>query len=344
MSGSPLPLAMAGIDQRIAPLDLLASLAGDATALPHIRSRCAGVVALATCHRRELYLEGVAGSEVRSLFARWAGGGESVVVVREGAAAVEHLLRVAAGLESAVLGEDQILGQVRAAYRQACAGRLAGPLLHRAFHAAFRTGKRVRSETDLGGGGRSLAGSAVALLGRRLGGLEAATVLVLGAGEMASLAATRLRARGAGGIVVCSRTFSRAAALAAQVGGQALPWEWREQALSAADGVIAAVSAPAPVLSAAALRSAAQRGRLVAVDLGLPRNLEPPAETMPGLEVIDLDAMRTLLASHAAQRRGAVAQAEGIVAVELAAYTAWLASRRESDVHSPTCCRQPAVG
>jgi len=338
-------LAMVGVDQRIAPVEALAALRGDPRELAAIRARCGGVVALSTCHRRELYLEGAPPAALKPLFFQWAKGESALSpVIRCGESAIQHLLRVAAGLESAVLGEDQILGQVRAAYREACAGALAGPLLHRLFHAAFRAGKRVRSETELGGGGRSLAGSAVNVVERRLGGLAGATVLVLGAGEMASLAAARLHDRGAGRILVCSRTLAHAAQLAAATGGEAMPWEWREQALARADAAICAVSAPEPVIAAPALLAATAGRQFVAVDLGLPPNVARPALMPPGVEVIDLDGMRARLAGQASRRAGAVAAAEVIVAEEAATLQLWLASRARGDVHSRPCCRRPAAG
>lgn len=341
--GEPL-LAMVGVDHRIAPVEVLAALGGDPRELAAIRARCGGVVALSTCHRRELYLEGAPAAALKPLFFQWVKGESEVnPVIRCGEGAVEHLLRVAAGLESAVLGEDQILAQVRAAYRDACAGALAGPLLHRLFHAAFRAGKRVRSETELASGGRSLAGSAVNVVERRLGGLAGATVLVLGAGEMASIAAARLHDRGTGRILVCSRTHAHAAHLAAAAGADALPWEWREQALGRADAAICAVSAPAPVITAPALLAAVAGRRFVAVDLGLPANLPRPAVMPPGVEVIDLDGMRDRLARQASSRAAAVAAAEGIVAEETAALQLWLASRARGDVHSRLCCRRPAA-
>lgn len=339
------PVAMVGIDHHVAGVDLLARACGQARELPAIRALSGGVVAVSTCHRRELYLEGVAPAGLSMLAERWLGAeAAGWAVVRRGYEAVVHLLRVGAGLESVVLGEDQILGQLRSAYREACAGSLAGPVLHRLFHAAFRTGKRVRSETELGSGGRSLAGTAVNLIERRLGGLDCAAVLVLGAGEMATVAAGRLRDRGAGRIVISSRTLARAEALAAAVGGDAVPWEWREQAVAAADAVVSAVSSPNPVISAAALGALATGRRRVVVDLGLPRNVEGLRELPAGVELIDLDGLRAHLASSAARRADAVAAAEAIVAEEANVFAAWLASRAAGDVHSRLCCRRGAVG
>ena len=336
---------MVGVDQRIAPVDVLAALPGDPRELPAIRALGGGVVALTTCHRRELYLEGVPAPAVKLLFSRWLGSNDECPgVVRCGSAAVEHLLRVAAGLESAVLGEDEILSQVRTAYREACAGALAGPLLHRLFHAAFRTGKRVRRETALGSGGRSLAGVAVNLVERRLGRLAGATVMVLGAGRMASIAAARLRDRGTGRILVCSRTHGHADKLAAAVGGDALPWEWRGVGLARADAAICAVSSPAPVITVEAFLAGVTGRRFIAVDLGLPRNLPLSSALPAGVELLDLDVIRGCLARHAAARTAAVAAAERIVAEEAATFGVWLASRARGDVHSRACYRRPAAG
>jgi len=308
--------------------------AGGAGLGPVLAAGAAGAVAVVTCHRVELYLEGCPAVRAPELLRAWGGAaaGRLVdageVVVLAGEAAGRHLLRVAAGLEAAVLGDDQVLGQVREAYAAACRARAAGPLVHRLFHAAFRAGKRVRSETGLGRGGRSLAGVAAAEIGRRLGGLRGRSVLVLGAGEMASLTARRLARRGVGRIVVSNRTSERARALAARVGGEAVPWSWRVAALSAADAVVVGTAARGPVLAAAELAAAARRrGRLVAVDLSMPRNLERPAGQVPGLEVLDLEALAGCLDGERRRREGEVRRAERIVEEELSAWLAWVSER-----------------
>ncbi|HSK09896.1 MAG TPA: glutamyl-tRNA reductase [Vicinamibacterales bacterium] len=320
-----------GVDRRHAGIDRLAELhaarRGDVTAVPLPAG--AAAVALATCHRLELYLEGTSVEEAVAAFRGWFTGSAAAAppTCRAGASAGRHLMRVTAGLESAVLGEDQILTQVRLAYRAACTAGSSGPLLHRLFHAAFRTGRRVRGETALAGGTRSLAGAAVAMLHRTLGGLRGRTVLVLGAGEMAGLAARGAAGRGVGRLIVANRSAERGAALAAAVGGEAAPWEWRSGLLSTVDGVISAVRADAPVMDAASLRRAVASGRrLVIADLGVPRNVEPVA--VPGIDRFDVESLADVVHEEGQRRAEAVCAAESVVEQELEGWLAWSGSRQ----------------
>lgn len=326
-----------GVDHRRLALDALERLHGarrNGAVDAELRGMCAGHVGLATCHRLELYVEAptVAAAE---LFRRWIGIelGEvpgSELRVAAGVDAGRHLLRVAAGLESAVLGEDQVLGQVRAAYRDACRTSRPGPLLHRLFHAAFRAGKRVRRETALARGGRSLAGVAVNEVERELGGLGCRTVLLLGAGEMAAVAARRLRDRGVGRLLIANRTRERARALASEHRGEALPWSWRLRAFAEADAVVCATGADAAVVPAAAW-SVAEPPHVV-VDLAMPRNVEAPAGGEAGARLVDLDELSHRLAADEAKRRGAVLEAESIVETELGEWRSWVESRRVAGV------------
>jgi len=297
---------------------------------------CNGVVPLVTCHRLELYLEGVGAHSAPHLWAQWLGLDQAALqeiaphlTVRVGVAAAEHLMRVAAGLESAVLGEDQIQGQVREAYRSACARRSAGPLLHRLFHATFRAGRRARSETSLKQGGRSLAGSAVAWLAREIGDLGGRTVLVLGAGEMARVAASRLRERGVGRLLVINRTWAKAQEIASCFGGEALPWAWRERMVGESDGILCATGAPEPVIPAGWLESAARRGgrRLAVVDLAVPRNVEAPAASRWSAVIADVEVLSRRLAEDADRREQAVLAVRAIISEELGAWVSWAQAR-----------------
>lgn len=322
-------VVLVGVDRTRADVDQLAALHTGRRigSLPSLPSG-AGIVAIATCHRLELYCEGLSAPgalEAFRLFVGGAGEGRESRPPRVGPVAARHLLRVAAGLESAVLGEEQVLSQVRAAYREACSAGRSSPLLHRLFHAAFRAGRRVRAETGLGQGARSLGGAALALLHRTLDGLRDRSVLVLGAGEMAALVARSLTSRGVGRLLIAGRTPTRAAALAGATGAETTPWEWRRSALTAVDAVVCATSAPEPVLGAACLRHVvAGRARpLVVVDMGVPRNVEPPPRAVSGLEVVDIDALQDRLREDRRRREEAVRQAEVIVAEEFAAFEEW---------------------
>jgi len=288
-------------------------------------------VPVATCHRLELYVEGVTETAAVAAWRDWLGLARGAprpggLAVRRDNAAGRHLLRVAAGLESAVLGEDQVLAQLRAAYRDACAAGTAGPLLHRLFHAAFRAGRRVRSETALAGGSRSLSAAAVNCLDRQLGELPRRRVLVVGCGTMGALAARRLAERHTGEILVANRTWSRAAALAAAVGGRAVPWPWRQAALRECDAVVAAASGE--VISEAALVAAATVGRLrLALDLGMPGNIAAPGPLPPGLALVDLAGLAARLDEAQEARAAAVRSAERIVDEELATWWEWAVAR-----------------
>ncbi len=324
-----------GVDGRRAPLPVLERLlARRGERGSRGGQGGAGLVRLATCHRLELYTEGLGTLRAAEELRAWLGLslGELAEIrphlsIREDADAGRHLLRVAAGLESLVLGEDQIIGQVREAYRLSCEAQEAGPLLHRLFHAAFRAGKRARSETSLKEGARSLAACGVTFLSDRLGGLSDRCVLVLGAGEMGHVAVARLGEHGVGRLLVANRTFSRAEALAAEAGGEALPWAWRARALEEADGVICACHASEPVLDGAALAAAGRP--IVVVDLAVPRGVEAPRRRPEGLVLADVEDVARHLPDDAERRRAEEGEAGRIVEEELAAWLAWGEARLE---------------
>jgi glutamyl-tRNA reductase len=309
-----------------------------------------GRVRLATCHRLELYVEGADVPQAIETWRRWLGLsrvelaalGDGLAIRKDGDAG-RHLLRVAAGLESVVLGEDQIQGQVREAYRQACAAKEPGPLLHRLFHAAFRAGKRARGETTLKQGGRSLAGCGVGFLAHHLDGLTGKTFLVVGTGEMGTLAATRLKERGAGRLLLANRTWSRAEALATELGAEALPWAWRAAAFAEVDGAICACHAQEPIVRAEWLRAAVMpMKKLVVVDLAVPRGVECPPDTPPGLILADVETLAGHLRRDAELRLSAVDDAEGIVEEELGEWLAWVQARGERTAVQPG--RTPIAG
>ncbi len=344
-----------GVDHRSARLDVIERLHRALAAAPPapLRAGSEGVVRLVTCHRLELYLEGVTRDTARELYFRWfglaAGEREAVapfMTVRSGPEAGEHLMRVAAGLESAVLGEDQIQGQAREAYRRACESGDAGPLLHRLFHAAFRAGRRSRSETALKQGGRSLAGSAVAMLARELGDLRGRSILVLGAGEMARVAATRLRDREVGRLLLTNRTWARAQELAVSLMAEALPWAWRGRILEEVDGVVCATGAPDPVVLASWLADAVADGerRLVVVDLAVPRNVEFPRPLPGGLVTADVEGLSQRLDEDAERRNGAIAAAQAIIAEELESWISWARTRVSGEAAEASGLRGTIAG
>ncbi len=316
------PLVQVGLDRSRAAVEVLGEVHRrlEGRGWPRL-SEGARAVVLQTCHRVEVYFEGLPAPRCVECYLDWVGWDEAqrarvlpLLAVRTGAAAARHLLRVSAGLESAVLGEDQVQGQVREAYRQACARKAAGPVLHRLFHVAFRAGKRVRAETALGGGDRSLAGCGVNMMGRALGGLREQSVLVLGVGEMGSLAARRLRQRGVGRLVLANRTWQRARELAQELGAEVVPWDWRCRALREVEGLVCATGSPEPVVPAEWVAAAAEEGRLrCVVDLAVPANAEIPHPLPRRLTAIDIDTIGGHLAAEEERRRAAVTAAAAIV-------------------------------
>lgn len=225
---------------------------------------------------------------------------------------LRHLMQVSAGLESLVLGEDQILGQVRDAYQAAREAGGIGRLLDDALIKAIRVGERARTETSINEGIVSLGSAAVELAGTECN-LAEATGLVVGAGEMGSLAATAL-ADGVADLVVANRTLERAEQVAADVGASAIGLDALPVALADADVVVVATDSPDHVVETDVL---AEAGETFVVDIGQPRDVEPAATDLPNVTVRDLDALKAVTEKTRAQRREAVASVEALVDEEL---------------------------
>ena len=248
-------------------------------------------VVISTCNRSELY--GVPGdlaasateameeyftsfhqiprSELHGRLYRWSGP-----------EAVRHLYRVAAGLDSMLLGEAEILGQLRSAYNQALDHGATGPILNRMFQGALEVGKRVRSETEVGARPMSVALAGVKLAERVFGNLKGHSALILGAGAVAEQVVEHMRARGIGNLRVVNRSFDRAAELAQRVGGEAVAWESLETELGLPDILVTSVTASGPILTRSILERAlaARSGRsMFVVDLAVPRNVAEDASS-----------------------------------------------------------------
>ncbi len=335
-------ILLLGLDHRTAPLVLRERLAlsGDAlrAALDDLRACPESLVSeaaiLSTCNRLEIYVEGApeAASYLADMMAR--SGGLTLETLNPhlhtlwDEAAITHLLRVAAGIESLILGETQVLGQVAEALEIAQSAGSSGAVLSHLFAQAVHSGKRARAETEISQHTTSVSHAAARLVADR------SRVLIVGAGEMAGLAAQALaaQAQATGGheITIVNRTYERAAALARQVGGRALDWLQLGSALAWADAVIGTTSAPRPVIHTADLSD--RKRPLLLLDLGLPRTVEPSAQHLPNVEMQTLDDLHTLVATHLAQRSAAVPQVEAIVAEETAAFLDWLHSRSVAPV------------
>jgi glutamyl-tRNA reductase len=335
-----MPVVVVGISHRSAPLAIRERVALSAAECAGLLGRFPGAgsreaVVLATCGRTELWAassgwERPDAAALAGLLAEASGEPREVfepyLEVRSEREAVVHLLRVAAGLDALVLGEAEILGQVARALEAALRSGVAGPVLSRLFRAALRAGRRARAETEIGRRAASVPSVAVDAAARALGTLEGRSVLVLGAGEMGALAVRALVRRGAGPLVVMSRTLRHAEALARPYGARALELRELPRALAKADVLVASTGAPGIVVTADQVRRAAA-GRngapLVILDMALPRDVQPGVRALPNVEYLDLDDLGAAAASHQARRRLEAPRVEAIVQHEAERFLAW---------------------
>lgn len=336
-----------GLDHHTAPLAVRESLAltGDGLrlALKFLKEQKESGVKeaaiLSTCNRQEFYLAAETYAQadhqffrfIKDFFGITPGQIRKYVYEKTNASAFEHLMRVASGLESIVLGEPQILGQVTRAYSKAHSQQVSGLILNRLFEQAIRAGKRARAETDISRHTTSVSHVAAALAHEKLCGLHQAHVLLIGAGEMAAQARDALHHHGARRFVCVSRTLAHAEHLMQPVHGRAVNWLELPTELVRADLVISATAAPHPILHVANIAPILpQRNEhsLVMIDIAVPRDIEEAVGTLPGIEVYNVDGLRNTVDEHLALRRAAIPQVETIIAEECAAFQAWQRSRQ----------------
>ena len=286
----------------------------------------AEIVLLSTCNRVEIYSaapDPAAAMDLVSSFLQCRAGRTADFARHEGRAAVRHLFRVAAGLDSMVLGETEILGQVKDAYAAAFGAGHTGAVLNRLFQQAFRAAKQVRSGSEIGRGSVSVGSAAARLAASALGDLAACRALLLGAGEAGEDVARSLHARGLMELLVANRTSGRAEALAAALGGRAVEFtRWRDH-LSTADIVIACADAPSRLLRAAELAPflAVREGRpLFLLDLAVPRDFDPAIRSLSGATLHDIDALEAVAREGESLRAAEVAKAEEIICVQVAEF------------------------
>ncbi|MDE3087784.1 MAG: glutamyl-tRNA reductase [Chloroflexota bacterium] len=292
---------------------------------------------LSTCNRTEIYalLSDRARGEslLRDLFTAQdafapARGALYTYADRD---AVAHLFAVASGIDSMVVGEFEILGQVRRAYLAAAERHMLGPVLHHLFNEAIHAGKRAHAETAIGARAASVASAAVALARRRLGDLRGRRALVIGAGEMAQRAAKNLAADGACAVMVANRTFDHARSLAREIGGRAIQFDQLSDALGEADLVISATAAPHFILSAPMVNAAlsARNGQpLCLIDIAVPRDVDPQVAQIPNAQLFNIDDLTQLVDANRAEREQAVTQVHAIIAEEVEKFWEWYAERR----------------
>jgi glutamyl-tRNA reductase len=332
-----------GISHRSAPVELRESVdfarQGVEPALAALADRGSAreLVVLSTCNRAEIYAvtendgDGEAFGRFMSEYhaVSWDALAPHLFVHR-GQEAAQHLFRVAAGLESLVVGEPQILGQVKEAFATANGLRHTGALTTRLFNTAFTVGKRVRTETGLGEGAVSVSYAAIALAKKIFGDLKGLDVLILGAGEMAKLTGVHLQAQKVKQLTIASRTLATAERLAHQLGGRAVPWTSLTEALTAADIVISATGATDPVLTRGRIDEVMRPRRrrpLFIIDIAVPRDVEPEAGNLDQVFLYNIDDLRAIVKENLARRAAELERADRIVKEEVDRFTAWMQSR-----------------
>jgi glutamyl-tRNA reductase len=341
-----MPLIALGLNHQTAPLALRERVAFDAAALPaalaalRAQPGVSEAALVSTCNRTEIYAEVDPGGEDAP--ARWLARSqgledsalEAYLYRHTDADAVRHLFRVATGLDSMVLGEPQILGQVKEAWQAARAAGSLGNPLDRLFQLGFAVAKRVRTDTRIGAHPVSVAYAAVRLARQVFARLDQASVLLVGAGDTIELAAKHLADAKVQRLLVANRTLEHAQALAARHGGVALPLSELPRHLAEADIVISATASRAPVISrddvAAAL--AARRHRpMFLLDLAVPRDIAPEVGTLADAYLYTVDDLEQVIEDNRASRREAAQQAEAIIELQVEHYLAWWRAQGRQD-------------
>ena len=336
-------VVVTGISHKTASLELRERLAlSDDVALRVTREildsgTACEAVALSTCNRTELYLYAADSLAARQSaverLARTAGVTvaelEPSLYSYSGDAAIAHLFRVTASLDSMVVGEAQIVAQLKAAYQQACEGGCTSTVFNRLFRHALEVGKRVRSETAIGERPVSVSSAAVELALQVFGKFRDHTVLIVGAGETSELTATHLRAHGIDEVLVTNRTFDAAEDLARRVGGNAVPFEELEGHLAKADIVISSTSAPHYVVTRERVERALMRRRhrpIFFIDIAVPRDLDPEINRVRNAYLYDIDDLQHVVEQNRHEREKEAEHAERIVGEELRIINDWLRS------------------
>lgn len=296
------------------------------------------VVLLSTCNRTEVYAATGERIPERKLLSLWLSFFGLPLDELEGRFyayrdedAARHLFRVACGLDSMMLGETQILGQVKVAFEEAQKAGAAGTYLGELFRRAIKVGKRARTETTISKGAMSVGGAAVELAKHIFANLQTCTVLLVGAGKMGTDTAKALVQAGAKQLFVCNRTLSRAQELADKLGGQVVPFDELPSALAKADIVIASTGAQNYILTKPMVADAVRQRRyrpLFLIDIAVPRNIEPEAGELDNVFLFDIDDLEQVVQGYLEERRKEVPKVEALIEHEVRNFVTWLGERK----------------
>ncbi|MBK0018101.1 MAG: glutamyl-tRNA reductase [Enterobacter cloacae] len=301
-----------------------------------------GGVVLSTCNRTELYLSVEERENLQEALVRWLCDYHHLredevrqsLYWHEDNDAVSHLMRVASGLDSLVLGEPQILGQVKKAYADSHRGHGNASELERMFQKSFSVAKRVRTETDIGASAVSVAFAACTLARQIFESLSTVTVLLVGAGETIELVARHLREHKVQNMIIANRTRERAELLATEVGAEVIDLSEIDERLKDADIVISSTASPLPIIGKGMVERAMKARRnkpMLLVDIAVPRDVEPEVGEIANAYLYSVDDLQSIIQHNLAQRKAAAVQAETIVAQETSEFMAWLRAQSASE-------------
>ncbi len=321
------------INHRTAPVDIRERLRVEPAALHAVLGKDCESFALNTCNRTEVYWTGIDSEAMYDILSSlWHIDGVQIPGISEflsGTEAVSHLFKVASGLDSLVIGETQILGQMKDAYRDALAAGTTSTILNKALHRAFRAAKRIRTETSIGSYPVSVASEAVELAEHVFGDVTESTVVVVGAGDMAAIAAGRLMDRGVTSLHIVNRTPQAACRLADELGGLARPFEELQQELAEGDIVITSTGSARPIITrdmVARAMKARKNRPLIIIDIAVPRDVEAAAASCYNCYLYDIDALKTIVDKHFTMREGEAVRARAIVEEEAEKFVRWMES------------------
>jgi glutamyl-tRNA reductase len=335
-------LTLVGLSHKTAPVEIREKLTFPANRQEHALARLteseavSEAVILSTCNRTEIYAVTQAcfdGPEAVIDFMADYHDLDREDLVRylyiiQGEAVVKHLFRVVASLDSMVLGEAQILGQVKEAYDHAITNSATGRVFNKLFRHSFEVGKRVRTETDIGENAVSISYAAVELAKRVFDNLEGRSVLILGAGKMSELTAKNLLSNGVHRALVANRTYERAVELAERFDGEAIPYDQLFERMREADIVISSTAATGYVITKELLAPAMHRRRdpLFLIDIALPRDIDPACADLSDVYLYNIDDLNGVVSANLEERMKEARIAEEIIDEEMAAFEAWLES------------------
>jgi glutamyl-tRNA reductase len=332
-----------GLSHRTSPLEMREGIAFTRDELPQalqsLKDILGDVVIVSTCNRTEFYSTALDGRVVQDSltdflsqrFPRREQELSSCLYFYEQEDAARHLFRVASGLDSQILGESQVLGQVREAYSASVTQGCAHGPISKVFHHALRVGKRARRETKIGENALSISSAAVETARRTLGDISQCRVMIIGAGEAGKLVARAMKDRGVDQIVVVNRTLKRAQELAQELGGEATSFESLERLLGTVDIVVSSTDSQEVVLSTDLVARASSKrlgAPLLIVDIAIPRDVDSAVGQLPGVSLLDMDDLEAVSQVNRRGREKEVSHVEGIIDEEVSRFREWWDSRK----------------